>query len=113
MTGWEMVLVAGMALVTVAVRYPVLALVSRIPLPTGLLAALKYVPPAVLSAIIAPALLAPGDGALQISWTNDALVAGLIAALLAWRTGNLLLTILLGMSSLWAWRWLLAAGWLG
>ena len=104
----EFLLVLGMTLVTFAVRYPVMALVSKITLPPSVLAALRYIPPAVLTAIIVPSLLAPDGDTLQLGLNNAYLAAGIVAALIAWRTNNLLLTILLGMGSFWAWRWLLA-----
>ena len=46
----EVLLVAGMALVTFGVRYSVLVLVGRMPLPQPLVRALRFVPPAVLCA---------------------------------------------------------------
>ncbi len=94
----EFLLVLGMALVTFAVRYPVLVLVSKIPMPDRMFRALRYVPPAVLAAIIAPALLLPDGKTLDFSPTNTYLVGGIIAGLIAWRTKNLLLTIVLGMA---------------
>jgi branched-subunit amino acid transport protein len=104
----ELLLVAGMTLVTFGVRYPVLALVSRIPLPRALLDALKFIPPAVLAALILPTLLAPNGGPLQLNLANDYLVAGSIAALVAWRSHNLLATLGIGMAALWLWRWLVS-----
>ncbi len=103
----EVILIAGMALVTFAVRYPVLALLGKIPLPDPVFRALRFVPPVVLTAIIVPAVLLPQDNRLDLSYTNSYLIAGLIAAFVAWRTRNLLLTIVLGMLALWLWRWLL------
>lgn len=108
----EVTLVIGMALVTFGVRYPILALVSRFTLAPSILAALKYIPPAILAAIIVPAILAPKGGGLDISLTNAYLVGGVIAALLAWRTRNLLTTIVLGMILFWTCLWLVRlAGW--
>ena len=106
MTSNEFLLLAGMTLVTFATRYPVLAILSKAPLPDTVFKALKYVPPAVLAAIIMPEVLLP-DGKLQVSYTNAPLIASLIATIVAWRTKNLLLTILIGMSALWLWRWLI------
>jgi branched-subunit amino acid transport protein len=103
----EFLLVAGMALVTFAMRYPVLALVSKLTLPPTLMAALKFIPPAVLAAIIVPALLAPQDQ-LDFSLTNDYLIAGIVTAFVAWRTQNLLLTLAIGMVALWGWRLFIA-----
>ena len=55
------------------------------------------------TAIIVPAVLMP-DGTIDLSYTNSYLVAAIIAALVSWRTNNLLLTIVVGMASLWLWR---------
>ena len=106
MSRWEILLVAGMTAVTFGVRYPVLALVSRMELPRPVVDALRFIPPAVLAAIIAPAVFMPG-GALDLSPGNAYLIAGVAAALIAWRTRNLLLTIVLGMAVFWLWRVLL------
>ena len=59
MTVQEAWMIAGMMVVTFGVRYPVLALVGRTELPPALLEALKFIPPAVLTAIIVPAVLMP------------------------------------------------------
>jgi branched-subunit amino acid transport protein len=99
----EFLLVAGMALVTFGVRWPVLTVVGRIPLPQPVLDAMKFIPPAVLTAIILPAVLMPA-GVIDISLDNAYLVAGVASALIAWRTRNLLLTIVLGMAIFLGWR---------
>ncbi|MEO8393594.1 MAG: AzlD domain-containing protein [Chloroflexota bacterium] len=95
----ELIMVAGMALVTFLIRYPTMVLVGKIPLPDRVFRALRYVPPAVLAAIIAPAVLMPDEKTVFISPTNSYLVAGIIAVLISWRTKNLLLTIVLGMAA--------------
>lgn len=112
MTQTEIVMLLGMALVTFGVRYPVLALVSRIHLPDPIMSALKFVPPAVLSAIILPEVVMP-DGSLALSIDNANLVASIVAILIAWRTKNLLLTIVLGMLAMWGWRWMITASGFG
>jgi branched-subunit amino acid transport protein len=99
----EILLIAGMAAVTMATRIPLLMLLSRRKLPAGIESALKYVPPAVLSAIILPIVFMPG-GELDLSPGNASLVASVVAVLVAWRTRNLLLTIILGMAALLIWR---------
>ncbi|MEL6149567.1 MAG: AzlD domain-containing protein, partial [Chloroflexota bacterium] len=50
----EFWLVLGMTAVTFGVRYPSLALVGRMQLPDSVIRALRYVPVAVLTAIIVP-----------------------------------------------------------
>ncbi len=97
----EVILIAGMTAVTFGIRYPVLALLGKAPMPEPVLRALRYVPPAVLTAIIVPAVLLPG-GQLKIA-NNAYLVAGVAAALVSWRSKSLLLTIILGMAALWLW----------
>lgn len=104
----EIVLIGGMALVTFAVRYPVLALLSRFQLPRAISHTLKYVPPAVLAAIIVPEMLLNDAGQISITYSNAALIAGVIAGLVAWHTKNLLATIVVGMGIFLAWRWLMS-----
>lgn len=103
MNAFELLMVAGMMLVTFGVRYPVLALVSKLPMPERLLNALKFIPPAVLAAIVAPAVFMP-NGTLDLHFSNAYLIAGSVSALIAWRTRNLLLTIVLGMVVFLGWR---------
>lgn len=92
--------ILGMGLITYAIRLSLFLLPERVMLPPWLLRALRYVPAAVLSAIIAPELLLPG-GALDVSLGNDRLLAGLVAILVAWRTRNVFLTVAAGMIILW------------
>lgn len=99
----EVLLIVGMALVTFIVRYPMIALVGRIPLPETLIRALRYVPVAVLTAIIVPTALMP-QGELDVSLSNAYLYGAVAAGLIAWRTRNLLLTIALGMIVFLIWR---------
>jgi branched-subunit amino acid transport protein len=61
--------------------------------------ALRFVPVAVLSALIAPALFF-SSGSLNVSFSNIRLIAGILAILVAWRTKNVLLTIFIGMACL-------------
>ena len=103
MRGEEIALIAGMTLVTFAVRYPALALLGRTQLPIPLARALRFVPVAVLCAIIAPELLIR-DGSLSVSPANSYLVGGAVSLFVAWRWGNLLLTIVVGMGSFLLWR---------
>ncbi|MFO7742504.1 MAG: AzlD domain-containing protein [Anaerolineae bacterium] len=103
----EVLIVAGMALVTYATRYTMIAALGRkaaLPgRPEGrslLRAWLRYVPPAVLAALIVPPVVAPqGQVAVGVP-----LWATLVAAVIAWRTRNVFWTILVGMSVLWVLR---------
>jgi branched-subunit amino acid transport protein len=93
-------LLIGMGLVTYAIRLSLIVLIGRVDVPPLIQRALRFVPPAVLSAIIFPELLRPG-GTLDLSFGNVRLLAGILAALVAWRTKNVLLTIGVGMVALW------------
>ena len=97
----EFWLIFGMMLVTFGVRCPVLALVGRFTLPEIVQRGLRYVPPAVLSAIIAPAVFFPDGERLMLEVDNPRIAASIIAVLVAWRSKNLLLTIVVGMAALW------------
>jgi len=96
----EFLLIAGMAAVTYAIRYLIIPLLGRFTLPPAFFAALKFVPPAILTAIVVPALLMP-QGQIDLGPANPRLMAGLLAILVAWQTKNLLLTIVVGMGGLW------------
>jgi branched-subunit amino acid transport protein len=98
MNTWLIIL--GMVAVTYSVRLSVIVLLGDAVMPDAIRRALRYVPPAALSAIIFPALFMP-DGGLDLSPGNVRLVAGLAAAVIAWRTRNAILAIAAGMGLLW------------
>ena len=98
MTVWLSMILAG--LVTYATRLSFILLLGRRRAPNFLVRALRFVPPAVLAAIVFPELLMP-NGRLFISFTNLRLLAGLLAILVAWRTRNAVVTIVVGMLALW------------
>lgn len=99
----ELWLVLGMALVTFAIRYPVLAILGRVTLPERVMRALRYVPTAVLSAIILPGLVAPNE-MIALSPSNAYLVAGVFSIAVATFTRKLLPTIIAGMVFFLMWR---------
>jgi branched-subunit amino acid transport protein len=49
-------------------------------------------------------LIPPNSDRIDLSPTNSYLVAGIVSTLIAWRTKNLLLTIVLGMAVFLLWR---------
>jgi branched-subunit amino acid transport protein len=97
MSLWLVILIGG--LLTYALRLSFIAFFGQKGIPSWLQRSLRYVPPAVLSAIIFPELLLP-SGAVDLSLHNTRLLAGLLAAIVAWRTHSALLTILSGMVAL-------------
>ncbi len=99
MSIWIIMIAAGLA--TYSMRLAFIQAYGRRRIPEWMRRSLRYVPPAVLTAIIFPELLMQ-DGGLELSAGNFRLVAGMIAALVAWRTKNVMLTVVAGMAVLWA-----------
>jgi branched-subunit amino acid transport protein len=91
---------AGAGAVTFGLRLSFIALLGRVEIPPFLSKALRFVPAAVLTAVVIP-LLFYVDGALEVSLGNERLLAGLVAGLIAWRTRNVLFTLGGGMVTLW------------
>jgi branched-subunit amino acid transport protein len=101
MTHWTTFLaILGMGAITYAIRASLFLLPERVALPAWLLRGLRYVPAAVLSAIISAELLLPG-GTFDLSLGNERLIAGAAAIIVAWRTRNVLFTVGVGMIALW------------
>ena len=89
-----------MGLITYGLRLSMIILFGRAAMPEVLRRALRFVPPAVLAAIVLPELLIPG-GTFALLPPNARLVAGVVAAAVAWWTRNVFLTIGTGMVVLW------------
>ena len=98
MTLWLVIILMGA--VTYGRRLSLIGLLGRFEVPPLVSRGLRFVPPAVLSAIIVPELVQP-TGALNLSLGNLRLVAGVLAIFVAWRTRNVLLTVGAGMAGLW------------
>ncbi|GAB4505427.1 MAG: hypothetical protein Fur0043_24220 [Anaerolineales bacterium] len=94
---WLVLLLGG--LLTFGTRFSFIYLLGRFEIPQTMRRALRFVPPAILSAIIVPELMVQ-QGHLFLSPFNFRLLAGCIAVLVAWKTRNTLLTILCGMAAL-------------
>jgi branched-subunit amino acid transport protein len=97
MSIWLIMLVAG--LLTFGTRLSFILLFDLIKVPEWFRRGLRFVPVAVLSAIILPYLTSP-NGNLFLSWRNPQLLAGIVAILVAWKTKNVILTIVAGMGAL-------------
>jgi branched-subunit amino acid transport protein len=94
---WLVFLLGG--LLTFGMRFSFIYMLGRFEIPETMRKALRFVPPAVLSAIVVPELLIQ-FGQVNFSLTNTRLLAGIVAVLVAWKTKNTLLTILAGMAAL-------------
>jgi branched-subunit amino acid transport protein len=92
----EVILILGMFTITFGIRFVMFAFAGKVNFPNWLAKSLKFVPPAVLTAIIIPSVFMP-SGFIDISLTNNYLIAALFAFVIALVTKNLLKTIGLGM----------------
>jgi len=93
---WLVILASGAG--TYAMRASFLAVAHRMAtVPPGLTRLLRQIPPAALAAIVLPALVRP-EGHLDL--LQPQLFAGAVAALVAWRTRNVGVTLLVGMGLL-------------
>ena len=84
----------SMGLVTFAPRYLPMAVLTRLRLPGWLQRWLGFIPAAILAALTAQSLFVRGQ-ALHVR--PDQLLAAIPTALVAWKTKNLFLTVLVGM----------------
>ena len=92
---WPVILVSGAG--TYAMRASFLAAAHRLAeVPPGVARVLRQIPPAALAAIVLPALVRPHG---HFDLLQPRLVAGIAAALVAWRTRNVGLTLLVGMAA--------------
>ena len=96
----------GLALVvagvlTLGIRLSFIALLGRLAMPDWFWRALRFVPIAVFAAIICSEMVSRGSSGIVVaSW--ERLVAAVVAVGVAWRTGNVVLTIAVGMVAMWA-----------
>lgn len=88
--------VVAMSIATYLSRSLTLAFLPNLPLPRILRSGLRYVPPGVIAALVVPQLIIP-QGNFVYPWQNPDLLAGLVALVVALRTGNVLATVLMGV----------------
>jgi branched-subunit amino acid transport protein len=93
---WTTIVLAGVG--TFAMRASFLAVAHRlVVIPPVVQRLLRQIPPAALASLVVPALLRPHG---HVDVTQARLYAGMLAALVAWRTRNTALTLLVGMGVL-------------
>ena len=81
---WHWGIILGGMVATYTIRLTFVVLLAPERMPDIVRRGLRYVPPAVLAAIILPEPLLT-EGALNISLSNDRLLTGIVAALITWR----------------------------
>lgn len=95
---WLVMVVAAAG--TFSLRFSFIGLLRRGPedIPDLARRALRLIPAAVMAALMLPGLTNPAE---SFDIWNDRMLAGLVAAVVAWRTRNILATIIVGMAALW------------
>lgn len=99
-----------MAAVTFGIRYMLFPISGRMQFPKWLEKGLRYVPPAVLTAIIVPSVLVPDGKNLDLSLNNPYLIGAIAACIIGGVFKNLLLTIVLSMVIFLGAQWASAMG---
>jgi branched-subunit amino acid transport protein len=97
LTAWVMIL--GLGATSLATRGSFVLFLTRFEVPRPVQRALRFVPPAVFTALLVPELVF-ARGSLHVGFDNLKLVAALVAAPVAWRTKSTTATILVGMTAL-------------
>ena len=107
-------LIVAMAVVSLAERASFLLLNDRLRPPPMLEKALKYVPAAVLAAlvllvaaIVGTVITVFGSSGVALGPLDVRLIAAALAATVAWFSGSVIGTLAAGMGTLWALTWLL------
>lgn len=104
---WGVIVAIG--IVTYAIRFSFIGLFGRIDtVPPVVQRALRFVPAAVLAALVFPALVTVRPTVVG-TLADDRLLAGVVAGAVAWRTENVFATIAVGMGTLWVLRFVVPA----
>jgi len=104
---WVAIVAIGIA--TYGFRLSFIHLFGRIDeVPESVKRPLRYVPPAVLAALVLPDLVTIGPSVGE-TLADERLIAGAVAGAVAWRTENVFATITVGMVVLWLFRFVVFA----
>lgn len=92
----EFWLILGMFVITFGIRFIMFAFAGKITFPIWIQQSLRFVPPAVLTAIIVPSVVMH-SGEIDFSFNNVYLLAAIISVVISLVTKSLLKTIFFGM----------------
>ncbi len=91
------IMILGMTAVTFIPRYFPLAVLSKFEIPEIIVEWLRFIPPAILAALLFPGILIL-DGKIVLTQQNIFLIASLPTLLVAIYKKNIFLTVLVGMA---------------
>jgi len=93
----EMLLVIlGAGLATYCTRFPLLLIADKRRMPQGLAKFMSFIAPAVLTALIVPAIFIR-QGNIYISLNNDYLLSAIVTVLAAYSSRNMFITVVTGL----------------
>jgi branched-subunit amino acid transport protein len=92
------VFILGAGIATYLTRFPLLILAKKKDIPKGLLKYMGYIAPAILTALITPAIFIK-QGKLDLSFSNTYIFAAIITSLVAYFTKNMLISVITGVCS--------------
>lgn len=95
---WLLFLILG--IVTVALRLSFVLLVGQREMPPLLQRSLRFVPASVITALVVPEIVYQGQ-TFNLWVNNPRLLPGLAAALAAWYSRSIILTLVMGMGCYW------------
>lgn len=93
---YELAVFAAIGIGTYVFRSSLIVLFGRVEVPAVVVRASRYVAPAVLAAIVLPALVAPQG---RVNLFSVRMLAGLVAAVVAWRTRSIPWTVAAGFAA--------------
>ena len=94
---WFWLHIVSFALATFALRAVLVVLFSYVQIPETMEENLELVPPAILAALAVPPFVYR-DGVYHLSPTSPFILTGVAAAIAAWRTESLIVTIATGFA---------------
>jgi branched-subunit amino acid transport protein len=101
---WIVILAVGA--LNYASRLSFIAAFGRRSMPAWLARALKFVPAAMLTALVLP-MIVVAPTATALAWANPKALAAIAAAAVAFHTRSTLKTLATGILALWSLQWLL------
>ncbi|MFY9174649.1 MAG: AzlD domain-containing protein [Peptococcia bacterium] len=105
MSGKILLIILGMMAVTALPRILPLLILSKITIPPLILRWLRFIPVAVLSALLAPEIFHP-SGSWNFSPLNPYLLSALACFIVVFKTKNIFMTIFTGMIGIVFLSWL-------
>ncbi|MFF1354849.1 AzlD domain-containing protein [Streptomyces sp. NPDC058297] len=100
-------LILGMGVCSFLPRYLPLALFADRTMPPVMKTALNYTPPAVLAALVFPAVLAPSGEGIELTVSNPYLVGGIATFVAGLISKKFLLVTVIGIAVFFLSRWLI------